>query len=385
MSAAPRFADATAILRELAAQGARIRGAAGDSRRVAPGDVFLACPGGAADGRNYIPEAIARGAEAVVWQTGGGFAWRAEWKRPNVGADDLRPLIGPLAQAAFGHPSERLSLIAITGTNGKTSIGQWLARLYPRRCAAIGTLGAGFPGEFADPALTTPEAPALARYLAEFAEAGAQACTLEASSIGIEERRMDGLRVDAAVFTNLTRDHLDYHGSMDAYRAAKRKLFVWPRLRLAVVNLDDAFGRELADVSTASRVVGYTQKDGEFADRLGVVRAESVEEAPGGLRFTLVSTNGRARVQTRLFGRFNVSNLLAAAAVLLDAGLSPGDVAARFSELSAPPGRLEAVGGADEPLVVIDYAHTPDALENALAALRGPAAARAGRLIAVFG
>ncbi|MDR0576289.1 MAG: UDP-N-acetylmuramoyl-L-alanyl-D-glutamate--2,6-diaminopimelate ligase [Candidatus Accumulibacter sp.] len=377
--------DVSTALRDLAAQGARLRGAADDSRRVRPGDVFLAFPGARADGRDYIPDAIGRGAAAVLWQTGDGFAWRDEWRLPNLGAPDPRALSGPLAHAVFGHPGERLSLIAVTGTNGKTSVGQWLARLHPRRCAAIGTLGAGFPGQPAEPGLTTPEAAPLARLLAEFAEAGAQACALEASSIGIEERRLDGARIDAAVFTNLTRDHLDYHGTMENYAAAKEKLFHWPRLRLAVINLDDAFGRELARRTTASRVIGYTQTDGQFADRQGVVRAEAVEDTPGGLRFILAAPTGRARVETRLIGRFNVANLLAVAAVLIDAGLAPREVAARFADLPPPPGRLETVGGQGEPLVVVDYAHTPDALINALTTLRGAAAARGGRLIAVFG
>ncbi len=384
MSAAIRFADPGEILRGLAAQGVHPGGVTSDSRRVRPGDLFVAFPGDFADGRKYIPDAISRGASAVLWQSGGGFAWNGDWNVANLCAPDLRALCGPLAHAVFGYPSERLSLIAVTGTNGKTSISQWLSRLHPRRCAVIGTLGAGYAERMMETGFTTPEAATLARYLADFSKDGAQACALEASSIGIEEGRLDGARVDVAVFTNLTRDHLDYHGSMDGYAAAKEKLFNWPRLRLAVINLDDAFGRELVQRTTASRVVGYTQGDG-FTDRQGVVRAESVEEAAQGLCFQLVTPSGRARVETRLVGRFNVSNLLAAAAVLIDAGLTPAEVAERFADLPAPPGRLDAVGGKDEPLVVVDYAHTPDALENAITALRGVAAARGGRLIAVFG
>jgi UDP-N-acetylmuramoyl-L-alanyl-D-glutamate--2,6-diaminopimelate ligase len=187
-----------------------------------------------------------------------------------------------------------------------------------------------------------------------------------------------------AVFTNLTRDHLDYHGSMEAYAAAKEKLFHWPRLRLVVINLDDAFGRELMLCCPASRIAGYTQEE-RLADRQGVIRAEAVEDSPRGLAFTLAAPTGRARVETRLRGRFNVSNLLAVAAVLLDAGLAPSEVAARFATLAPPPGRLETLGGPGEPLIVVDYAHTPDALENAFAALRGTTVSLGGRLIAVFG
>ena len=384
MSAAIRFADPAEVLRGIAALGVRPGGVADDSRQVRPGDLFVAFPGDFADGRDYIPDAIGRGASAVLWQQGAGFSWNSAWHVPNLGASDLRALCGPLAHALLGHPGERLSLIAVTGTNGKTSISQWLSRLHPRRCAVIGTLGAGYTGNMVETGFTTPEAATLARYLADFSADGAQACALEASSIGIEESRLDGARIDVAVFTNLTRDHLDYHGSMENYAAAKGKLFNWPRLRLAVINLDDAFGRELMQRTTASRIVGYTQGDG-YADLQGVVRAAAVEEAPQGLRFQLIAPGGRARVETRLVGRFNVSNLLAAAAVLIDAGLTPAQVAARFSDLPAPPGRLDAVGGDNQPLVVVDYAHTPDALENALSALRGVAVARGGRLMAVFG
>ncbi|MDR2788938.1 MAG: UDP-N-acetylmuramoyl-L-alanyl-D-glutamate--2,6-diaminopimelate ligase [Candidatus Accumulibacter sp.] len=384
MSATPFFADASSLLRDLAARGAWLRGVADDSRRVRPGDLFMAFPGKLADGRKHIPEAIARGAAAILWQSGGDFVWRDEWRLPNLGVAHPRPLCGPLSHAVLGHPSERLSLIAITGTNGKTSVAHWLTRLHPRRCAMIGTLGAEFSGQREKIGLTTPQAATLARHLADFAADGAQACALEASSIGIEEKRLDGARIDIAVFTNLTRDHLDHHGSMEAYAAAKEKLFHWPRLRLAVVNADDAFGRELMRRTSAGRVLAYTQ-EGNLTDRQGIVRAESVEETPDGAHFTLVTPIGRARVETRLLGRFNVANLLAVTAVLIDAGLSPGEVAERFAELSAPPGRLEVIGGEGEPLVVVDYAHTPDALGNALTSLRGTAAARGGRLIAVFG
>lgn len=383
-----------AALQFLAAVGVEPRGVADDSRQVREGDVFLAYPGDLADGRAHVADAVARGAVAVLWQEGGAFAWNARWEIANRPCVDLRAWSGPFAHAVCGYPSERLSLVAVTGTNGKTSVSHWIARCHPRRCAIIGTLGAGLPGQLADTGFTTPEAAALARYLAEFAagaagfaecaDAGAQACALEASSIGIEEGRLNGARVDVAVFTNLTRDHLDYHGTMDGYAAAKEKLFNWPRLRLAVVNLDDPFGVELAARSAAAKVVGYTLGDAPNG-RQGAIRAEELAETPFGTRFTLSAPNGRARVETALVGRFNVSNLLAVAAVLIDAGLTPKEVAARFADLAAPPGRMESLGGNGDPLLVVDYAHTPDALENALAALRPVASARRGRLAVVFG
>ena len=373
-----------AVIRRFAELGVQLTGVADDSRKVRVGDLFMAYHGDLNDGRRHIAAAIARGAAAVFWEERGDFVWNSEWRVANLPGSALRALCGPLAHAVFGQPSERQSVIAITGTNGKTTISQWLGRVHPRRCAVIGTLGAGFVGHLDDTGLTTPEATNLARYLTEFADAGAQACAVEASSIGIEEGRLDGTRIDVAVFTNLTRDHLDYHGSMDSYAAAKQRLFAWPRLRLAVVNLDDPFGVELAETSTATKIIGYTQ-NGASAGRQGVICAEDVQETVSGLRFRLSAPNGRALVETGLLGRYNVSNLLAVAAVLIDAGLKPAEVAARFAELTPPPGRLEKIGGYNEPLIVVDYAHTPDALENALAALRGVATARGAKLVAVFG
>ncbi|MCL2635562.1 MAG: UDP-N-acetylmuramoyl-L-alanyl-D-glutamate--2,6-diaminopimelate ligase, partial [Betaproteobacteria bacterium] len=303
---------------------------------------------------------------------------------PNRPVEALRPLAGPLAHALYGHPSETLSLIAVTGTNGKTTITQCLAQAYAKPCAVIGTLGAGFPGALVETGFTTPEATVLMRSLAEFSARDAAACALEASSIGIEEGRLNGARVDVAVFTNFTRDHLDYHGSMEAYAAAKEKLFHWPRLRTAVINLDDPLGPHLAANTTALRVLGYGIGSGR-RDFPAQVRAEQLEEMPGGQRFTLILPNGRGAVDTTLVGRYNIANLLAVAAVLYDAGLAASEVVRRLSGLTPPPGRMERVGGNGEPLVVIDYAHTPDALDNALSALRAVAAARGGRLAVVFG
>jgi len=373
-----------AILDRLEAMGVSPSGVADDSRQVVPGDLFLAYPGDLADGRRYIADALQRGAIAVLWQPGENFAWNPALTASNLSVDALRALAGPLAHAVYGHPSEGLSLIAITGTNGKTTISQCIAQAYPKPCAIIGTLGAGFPNALEETGFTTPEATTLMRYLARFREQGAAACALEASSIGIEEGRMNGARVDVAVFTNFTRDHLDYHGSMEAYSAAKEKLFIWPRLRTAIINLDDDLGLKLMRETTAMRVLGYGIGD-EKRTFPALVRAENLIDTPFGQRFTLVLPNGRAAVDTALLGRYNISNLLAVAAVLHDAGVQPAEVARRLSELTPPPGRMERVGGLGEPLVVIDYAHTPDALENALGALRDVTKPRGGSLVVVFG
>jgi UDP-N-acetylmuramyl-tripeptide synthetase len=363
-----------------------LTGAMDDSRRVEPGDLFLAYPGhdaNSADGRRFIAQAIEKGAAAVCWEPGGDFTWNPAWTLPNVPVKNLRALAGPLAHELAGRPSESLALLAITGTNGKTSISQWLARVYPETCATIGTLGAGFPEAMTPTGLTTPEATTLARLLADEHRQGARACALEASSIGIEEGRMNGLRVDTAIFTNCTRDHLDYHQNMEAYAAAKEKLFVWPRLRLAVLNLDDALGQRLARVTTASKIMGYSLEGRN--DVTAIVHAESLATTATGQTFLMVTSRGRARVETALLGRYNVSNLLAVAAVLLDQGVNVAKIAEQLSSLAPPPGRMERYGDEASPLVAVDYAHTPDALENALVALRPVAAAREGRLICVFG
>lgn len=376
---------AAELLRQFAAQGVEPASVTDDSRLVAPGDLFLAFPGDVADGRHYIADAIDRGAAAVIWESQGAeeVSWDA-FTVPAIAVAGLRSLAGNIAHAVLGDPSERLSLIAVTGTNGKTSCSQWIARAHPRRCAIIGTLGAGFPDALDDTGFTTPQATTLARCLAEFVAAGAQACALEASSIGIEEGRMNGAHVDIAAFTNLTRDHLDYHGSMQAYAAAKEKLFLWPGLRAAVLNLDDPFGRHLANVTSARLKVGYTLDRATASVDL-MLCASDIRHAAEGMAFTLVAPQGAAEIRSRLIGRYNVANLLAVAGVLLATGLSFEEMVERLSTLDAPPGRMQQLGGGALPLVVIDYAHSPDALENALFALRELAEARNGRLVCVFG
>ena len=372
------------LLAQLAASGIEPVGVTDDSRQVGPGDLFLAYPGGLADGRRYIADAVARGAVAVFWQPGGDFSWNPALTVNAMPVDDLRALAGPLAHAVYGHPSEGLSLIAVTGTNGKTTVSQCLARAYAKPCAVVGTLGAGFPDNLQETGFTTPEATTLMRSLAGFRTARAAACALEASSIGIEEGRINGLRVDVAVFTNFTRDHLDYHGTMEAYAAAKMKLFSWPRLRTAVVNLDDEFGRRIARETSANRLLAYAI-DYHERELPVLIRAEELQETASGQEFTLILPHGRARVQTALLGKYNISNLLAVAGVLFDAGLTAQEIARRLAALTPPPGRMQRLGGKDEPLLVVDYAHTPDALENALRALRPVALARGGRLAVVFG
>ena len=380
--------SAAELLRQLSALGVDPVGVTDDSRLVLPGDLFLAYPGDAADGRRYIEDAIVRGATAVFWERGGAEEIDpARLAIPNLAVSDLRSLAGNIAHAVLGEPSERLSLIAVTGTNGKTSCTQWIARAHPRRCGIIGTLGAGFPGALNETGFTTPQATTLARCLSGFVAQGGDACALEASSIGIVEGRLNGAHVDVAAFTNLTRDHLDYHGTMEAYAAAKEQLFRWPGLRAAVLNLDDPFGVHLAAVATARLKIGYTleREKGATGSVDMLLSASDIRPADTGLVFSLHAPQGICEIRSRLAGRYNVANLLAVAGVLLASGLPFEEIAGRLSALDAPPGRMQRCGGKGLPLVVVDYAHSPDALANALLALRDEAVARGGRLLCVFG
>lgn len=374
-----------------------------DSRQVQPGDVFVAMPGvapGSDDGRRYLHAARERGAVAAMVEAEG-FGG-AEAGLPVLPVRGLRRQIGELAAAWYGRPSESLRVIGVTGTNGKTSTTFWIAQMLSRagtRCAVLGTVGSGFPGEpLADAALTTPDAIALQREVRRLRDAGAAALAMEVSSIGLDQGRVDGMRFDVAVFTNLTRDHLDYHGSMAAYEAAKARLFDWPTLGTAVLNLDDPAGRRLAlrlrerARAGAPRVVGFTTAAGGLAaaDVEGLaylLSAGEVRAGADGLAFVLKNGRGERRVEVPLVGSFNVSNLLAVIGAVQACGVDLDQACQLAPLLVPPPGRMQRVRGpgGEGPLVVVDYAHTPDAIEQALLALRPQAAARGGRLWIVFG
>jgi UDP-N-acetylmuramoyl-L-alanyl-D-glutamate--2,6-diaminopimelate ligase len=350
---------------QLAAKGAMIERLSSDSRRCAPGVAFLAYPGEASDGRRYIGDAVARGAAAVLWEKKG-FDWHAEWRVPNLPVEDLKQHASALAHEFYGRPSDSLWLCGVTGTNGKTSCSQWIAALL-EKAAVIGTLGAGFPGALSAAANTTPDAVETQFLLKSFVEQGAQAVSMEVSSHGLVQGRVSGVRFSCALFTNLSHDHLDYHGSMANYAAAKARLFEMPGLQAAVLNLDDALGLELARRLTGRvRTIGYGLS----------ARDAPVDEAiVAGLQVDPASLP--------VLGRFNVANALGVLGCLLARGIPVDEGARRLTRLPPVPGRMQRIG--DEPLVVIDYAHTPDALENVLQALRPVAAARGGRLAVVFG
>jgi UDP-N-acetylmuramyl-tripeptide synthetase len=345
-----------------------------DSRHIAPGDIFFALPGERTDGRRFIDAAIDRGAAAVLCEAGTTPITTTNPQVPVIGIDDLHRHAGAIADALLDQPSAHLHVIGITGTNGKTSVSQWIAQALHalgRECGVIGTLGNGLPGRLT---------------LADLRRAGATACAMEVSSIGLHQHRIDGVRLHTAVFTNLTRDHLDYHHDMQHYADAKAALFARPGLQATVINTDDAFGRTLAQQCAGQFDVTTCAFDHAPPAGTTGLRARNAELSHG-VSFDLVHglDQHSAHISTALIGRFNVQNLMAVAGSLLHAGVSLNDAAHALAGLTPPPGRMQGIGGQGKPLVVVDYAHTPDALEQALIALQPVAAARGGRLVCIFG
>lgn len=384
--------------------GVKIGSLVTDSRMVKPGDTFLAYAGEQLDARKFIPQAIAAGANAVLWERRG-FAWDPAWQVPNLPVAGLRARAGAIADHVYGHPSQKLWLIGITGTNGKTSCSHWIAQAMTalgKKAAIIGTLGAGFPGELELTANTTPDAVLLHREMADYLLHGAQCVAMEVSSHGIVQGRISGSTFAIAVFTNLSQDHLDYHGSMETYAAAKARLFHWPGLKYAVLNLDDAYGVEWSQQlsGTETKVIGYgfaeAALQGRGSERFRMVRGRNLKVSPQGLEFDIEFESGfeteYSRFETSIVGSFNASNLLGVLAALLASGIKLAEAVRVLRQARPVAGRMEQMGGGDQPLVVVDYAHTPDALEKVLATLREMLRARSGtnresnaKLICVFG
>jgi UDP-N-acetylmuramoyl-L-alanyl-D-glutamate--2,6-diaminopimelate ligase len=364
-----------------------------DSRAVRPGDTFVAYPGERVDGRQFIADAVARGANAVIWESQH-FVWNAAWQVPNLAVSDLRHKTGWLADAVYGSPSERLLVAGITGTNGKTSTSHWIAQALNdagKKCALIGTLGNGFIGALQASVNTTPDAIRVHSLLAEYLREGAQALAMEVSSHALSQGRVNGVSFDVAMLTNLSRDHLDYHGDMQSYAAAKRKLFDWQQLKYAVLNLDDAYGAELAEQlqDAEAEVIGYGLSDAalQLAERLGVrmVYGNLLEMTGQGLHLSVHSSWGAAQMDVSLVGRFNAANLLGALAVLLVSDIAIADAVASLCKVQPVAGRMQRLGDARQPTVIVDYAHTPDALEKVLLALREVSKEQGGKLLCVFG
>ena len=364
-----------------------------DSRRLRAGDGFLAWPGAASDARSHVREVLARGAAACLVEQAGVAAYGFADERV-ASFEQLKTASGPLAAAYFDSPSAQLAVVAITGTNGKTSSAWWLAQALsclkhpPMPCGLVGTLGIGqVPLAESDisalqpSGLTTPDAVLLQQSFRQFVQAGLQACAIEASSIGLAEGRLAGTQIRSAIFTNFTQDHLDYHGSMAQYWEAKAALFRWPGLSSAVINIDDAHGASLA-FEVAQRVPDVWTVSCQQAARL---QARDIKQGSAGLEFVVCEGQQRHSVATALIGHFNLANLLGVMAAMRALGVPLAEVASVCASLSPVPGRMQRVNSAAGALAVVDYAHTPDALAKALQALRGLADARGGRLWCLFG
>lgn len=371
---------------------ARVAGGDGtlrtDSRLVTPGDAFIAWPGAAADGRAFLADARARGACACLVEASG--AEHFDLAGDGIATlPGLKKATGEIAAAWYAHPSRAMPVVAFTGTNGKTSSAWWLAdalskyellALYP--CALVGTLGMGFLPELQETGLTTPDPVRLQAGLRALLDGGARSCAMEASSIGLAEHRLAGLDIAVAVFTNFSQDHLDYHGSMDAYWAAKRSLFNWPGLQAAVVNIDDSNGAALHAELTNRQALDLWSVSQTQPARL---TASQVRATSDGLHCLISEGLESLALQTSLVGQYNIDNLLGVLASLRALGVPLGQAVRACEDLRPVPGRMERLAHAGKPLVAVDYAHTPDALAKALQALQPLARQRGGRLWCVFG
>ncbi len=383
-----------------------------DSREVRPGALFLACrghshgegQGNQRHGIEFAAQAAERGARAVIYETPGAGETRAleaaarllQRVRQRAGQDedqfvvavpDLRVHLGSIADRFFGQPSQALHVVGVTGTNGKTTCAWLIAQalsLCGRPAAYIGTLGYGLPGALHPATHTTADVVSVHRQLALLRATGAQAVAMEVSSHALDQGRVDEVRFATAAFTNLTQDHLDYHGTLEAYGAAKARLFACPTLSARVINVDDAFGRELALASPAPVRLVLTGRTaaGATAEYVTATRVQALSD---GFELTVESSWGEARVRVALLGEFNVDNVLTTLAVLLVAQVPLPQAVAALARCVAAPGRMQRVAGprADSQAgVIVDYAHTPDALQKALAAARAHCH---GQLHLVFG
>lgn len=360
-----------------------------DSRKIKQGDGFLAWPGLAHDARNYVSQALAQGASACLVEATGAdaFPWTQDAQKIGI-FSNLKQACGLIANTYYESPSQQLKILAVTGTNGKTSTAWWLSHaltLLGKRCAVIGTLGMGQGDQMHPTGMTTPDPVRFHSQLRQWVDDGVQACAIEASSIGLSEYRLEGTQISVAIFTNFTQDHLDYHANMDGYWRAKAKLFAWPKLPAAVINIDDPQGKALVQQI-------LTQDSEEVPDIWTVsmqqtarLRAMDVHNSRHGLHFQVQEGEEAHSLQTDWVADFNVLNLLGVIAAMRSLGVSLADAVQACRGLPAVPGRMQSMGGVDAPCVVVDYAHTPDALLQALRALRPMASARKGELHCVFG
>lgn len=364
-----------------------------DSRKVVPGDLFFACIGEQYDARDFIDEASNRGAVAIFCEALSDSdireidKYQKHYTVPVVPVLYLSEKIGWLASRFYGVPSEHMDVIGVTGTNGKTSCCHFIAHALGAvkdLCAIIGTAGNGFPDELQQSQLTTPDKVGLHRLMADYYRGGAKALAFEASSHGLVQNRLAGVAVDIGVFTNLTREHLDYHLDMHHYAQAKRLLFQIPTLKTAVINLEDEFGQQLIrDFASKLTIYGFTTEGSSVEKpKIPTVIAHDVDISADGIRAFIVSPWGQGELKSSLLGRFNLSNLLAVLTCLGIMRVPFASALACVSQLPGIVGRMEPFGGQDQPLVVVDYAHTTDALEQVLKVLKNLVR---GELWCVFG
>ncbi|MGJ8668180.1 MAG: UDP-N-acetylmuramoyl-L-alanyl-D-glutamate--2,6-diaminopimelate ligase [Oceanococcus sp.] len=362
-----------------------VRGIAMDSREVAEGYLFLACRGTESHGLLHLQQALQRGAVAIAWEPSNGYA-APDCGLPVLAVANLSRRVGLIAARFFAHPTRNLFVMGVTGTDGKTSCAHLFAQAAERlgrRCGMIGTVGVGFLDELRTATHTTPDPVALQAGLAALVQDGADSLAMEVSSHALDQGRINGVELDVAVFTNLSRDHLDYHGDLRNYARAKRRLLETPDLGALIINADDDFGRLWVDELAASRAViayGVAARP-ECKDWLF---AENIQKSPQGLSFDLVSPQGRWPLRCGLIGHFNIYNLLAVAAAWRAAGLDLAEVVDALCGVTTVPGRIEAFRAPGKPLVVVDYAHTPAALTQVLSALKEHCQAD-GDIYCVFG
>ena len=361
-------------------QDVLVRGISEDSRSVAPGEVFCALNGASANGLDFVADAIERGAAAVLVEDS---ATPLKFQSvPVVAISALRTQLGQIASRYYKMPSENVLVIAVTGTNGKTSFTHLLAQALTSvgiKCGVVGTMGHGVPGNLIEPGLTTPPAIDLQRRIRDLADQNCSAIVLEASSHGLVQERLTGTSIDVAVLTNITRDHLDYHDTFESYQRAKQSLFQVASLQKAVINIDDEYSIELiASIDDSVSIVGFS-----LSDTKATVSCRSVKHSDQGIEISVKIPGGIVEARLPLYGTFNVQNVLAVVASLVSMDWTAEQIKAALGKLTPVAGRMEIMTGARMPNIIIDYAHTPDALQKCLEAVR--AHFSGSRISCVFG
>lgn len=371
-----------------------VKGISSDTQMLQAGDIFVALKGAKQDGCDFIQKAIEKGSVAILCdhaemaQASAALKTAQNKEVPLFAIKDLRKELGHIAARFYHFPSKQLNIMGVTGTNGKTSCTQWLAQAFNalnRPCGVIGTLGYGFPTALTAGMYTTPFSIEIQQILAGFVTQKAQAVAMEVSSHGLSQHRLAGTEFDLAVFTNLSHDHLDYHGNLERYALAKKRLFDWPELTKRVFNLDDTYGKRwFFEYMEQGVCYGYSLCPEIHLEvpREKMVYTAQFSLSSHGIQAIIHSPWGEEELKTRLVGRFNLSNLLAVLTSLCVQGVSLKEAMNVLSRLKSPPGRMQIIGGGDAPLIVVDYAHTPDALEQALKSLTEHCA---GKLWCVFG